>query len=183
LVDKKRDDKRGDTADESRDGTQKGIEAKKRSSDSSRGKVPINKGDKSLPVAKAIGAPTKADGGSDKGMIFPKLNTGAPSGNTPSGGMKKVEPPATTGGSGKMLVPPAQSTMDIVKPASKKLAKGIPPWILIAAGVVLLVVLSIIAIVIVSGNLGTNAPQKGTPKSSNPDTSMRELRRDAASTS
>jgi len=181
LIDKKRDDKRGDTADESRDGTQKGIEAKKRSSDSSRGKVPINKGDKSLPVAKAIGAPSKpSDGGSDKAMAFPKLNTGAPSGNTPSGGMKKVEPPAATSGSGKMLVPPPKPTMELVKPVGKKNAKGIPPWILIAAGVGLLVVLSIIAFVIVSGNVGT-APKKGTPKSTGNihDTSMLELHSDA----
>ena len=171
LVDKKRDDKRGDTADESRDGTQKGIEAKKRSSDSSRGKVPIK--DKSLPVAKAIGAPTKADGGSDKGMIFPKLNTGAPSGNTPSGGMKKVEPPAATSGSGKVLIPPQQPTMDLVKPAGKKHAKGLPPWIIIVAGVGLLVVLSIIAFVVIQNNLGTNTPKKGNPKN---DTSLLELR-------
>ena len=183
LIDKKRDDKRGDTAEESRDGTQKGIEAKKRSSDSSRGKVPINKGDKSLPVAKAIGAPTKAaDSGSDKGMVFPKLNTGAPSGNTPSGGMKKVEPPPTTSGSGKMLVPPPQPTMELVKPGGKKHAQGLPPWILIAAGVGLLVVLSIVAFVVIQNNLGTNAPKKGPPK--NPgnihDTSMLQLRSDAA---
>ena len=185
LLDKKRDDKRGDTADESRDGTHKGLEAKKKGSDSSRGKVPI-KGDKSLPVAKAIGAPTKAaDGGSDKGMVFPKLNTGAPSGNSPSGGMKKVDPPPATSGSGKMLVPPPQPTMDLVKPGGKKHAQGLPPWILIAAGVGLLVVLSIVAIIIVSGNLGTNTPKKGTPKNSGNihDTSLLELRRDAASTS
>ena len=169
------DNKRGDTADESRDGTHKGGEAKKRSSDSSRGKVPI-KGDKSLPIAKAIGAATKAtDGGSDKALIFPKLNTGAPGGNTPSGGMKKVDPPGLTSGSGKVLIPPQQPTMALVKPVGKKGAKGLPPWILIVAGVGLLVVLAIIAFVVVSGNLGTTTPKKGTPKNSIRDTSLRDL--------
>jgi serine/threonine protein kinase len=162
------DSKRDDTADASREGTHKGIEAKKRNSDSNRGKVPTSKGDKALPVAKSIGAPTKpSDGGSDKAMIFPKLNAGAPSGNTPSGGMKRVETPSATGGSGKMLVQPSLSTSQslkttTVKSSGKASSKGLPPWIWIAAGVVALVVLAIIAIVVVQNNVGTpNAPKKG----------------------
>ncbi|MCE9526661.1 MAG: hypothetical protein K8R36_11470 [Planctomycetales bacterium] len=173
LIDSRRDD----TADASREGTQKGIDAKKRSSDSNRGKVPI-KGDKSLPVAKSIGAPTKpSDGGSDKAMIFPKLNTGGPSGNTPSGGMKKVELPNATSGSGKMLVQPSLSTSQSlktspVKSSGKASSKGLPPWIWIAAGVVALIVLAIIAIVVVQNNVGTpSTPKKG---GSIHDTSMLE---------
>lgn len=171
-----RDSKRDDTADASREGTHKGLEAKKRSSDSNRGKVPI-KNDKSLPVARAIGAPTKSDSSAsaDQAMIF-KLNTGATSGNTPSGGMKKIEPPAVnTSGSGKMLVPPSLSTREPAKPAAKPRSKGLPPWIWIAAGIGALVVLAVIAIVIVSSNLGTpNAPKNGSPKPSIHDTSRFE---------
>ena len=98
--------------------------------------------------------------------------------------MKKVElPNAPSGsGSGKVLIPPQQPSMELAKPAGKKNAKGMPPWILIAAGVGLLVVLAIVAIVIVSGNLGGNTPKKGTPKNSTNihDTSMLELRDDTA---
>ena len=93
--------------------------------------------------------------------------------------MKKIEPPIATSGSGKILVPPPQPTKDLVTPVGRKNPKGIPAWILIAAGVGLLVVLSIIAFVIVSGNVGTT-PKKGTPRSSGDihDTSMLEPRSD-----
>ena len=166
--------KKDDTADAARGATQKGSDAKKRSSDSSRGKVPI-KGEKSLPVAKAIGSPTKAsDGGSDKAMIFPKLNTGAASGNTLSGGMKKIEPPSATSGSGKMPIPLPQPTNELVKPIATGKAKGkakeIPPWFWIAAAAVVLVLLAVIAYLVVQNNLGTT-----TPKRSTLDTSVLEL--------
>ena len=65
--------------------------------------------------------------------------------------------------------------MALVKPVGKKGAQGLPPWILIVAGVGLLVVLAIIAFVVVSGNLGTTTPKKGTPKNSIRDTSMRDV--------
>ncbi|MGI8977661.1 MAG: serine/threonine protein kinase [Pirellulaceae bacterium] len=165
--------KRDDTADAAREATQKGIDAKKRSSDSSRGKVPI-KGEKSLPVAKAIGGPTKpSDGGSDKAMIFPKLNTGAASGNTPSGGTKKVEPASVPSGSGKMPIPLPQPTNELGKPLAagraKAKAKGIPPWFWIAAAAVVLVLLAVIAYLVVQKNT--------TPaKRSTLDTSGLELR-------
>lgn len=168
-----RDSKRDDTADASREGTHKGSDAKKRSSDSNRGKLPV-KGDKSLPVARAIGAPTnKSDSNnSDQAMIF-KLNTGASgSSNSLSGGMKKVEPPAITSGSGKMLVQPTLSTMEIAKSSAKSSKKGLPSWVWIAAGVGVLIVLVIIAIVAVSRSLGSAPNQKkGTPKPSINDTS------------
>lgn len=173
LLDRKKDD----TADASREGTHKGIEAKKRSSDSNRGKLPINKGDKSLPVARAIGAPSKPDSdNSDQAMIF-KLNTGASgSSSSLSGGMKKVEPPAVTSGSGKVLVQPKLSTTEVVKSSAKPRSKGLPPWVWIAVGVGVLVVLAILAIVVVSGNLGTTpSPKKGTPKPSIHDTSRIDL--------
>ena len=169
------DNKRGDTADESRDGTHKGLEAKKKTSDSSRGKVPINK-DKALPVAKAIGVPTKVDEGSDKGMAFPKLNTGAATGNTPSGAMKKVDP-ALASGSGKMLIPPQQSAKEFVRTGPKAKRPAIPPWVLIAAGVGALLLLAVIAYVVIQNNVGT-PPSKKAPKGSSgiPDTSLLETR-------
>jgi serine/threonine-protein kinase len=166
--------KRDDTvSDESREGTKKGLDEKKRSSDSSRGKMPI-KGDKSLPVAKAIGSPTRTpDGGSDKGMMPSfKLNTGASSGKTPSGGMKKVEPISPASGSGKMLVPPAQPSKDLVKSRAKPAAKrSLPVWIWFVLGAAVLILLASLAVIAISQIDTGGSPKKSGPSSTGPDTS------------
>jgi eukaryotic-like serine/threonine-protein kinase len=166
--------KRDDTvSDESREGTKKGLDEKKRSSDSSRGKVPI-KGDKSLPVAKAIGSPTRPpDGGSDK-MVLPnfKLNTGASSGTTPSGGVKTVGASTPASGSGKMLVQPAQPSKNLVKPVAKPPAtKALPVWIWFVLGAAVLILLVCLAVIAISQIDTGGSPKKSAPRSTGPDTS------------
>ena len=165
--------KRDDTvSDESREGTKKGLDEKKRSSDSNRGKVPV-KGEKPLPVAKAIGAPSRPlDGGSDKAVILPnfKLNTGGSS-NTPSGAMRKIESPLA-GGSGKMQIPPAQPPKDFVRTTKPAAKRGVPVWVWYVAGVMVLALLVVLAVFAVSQiENGGGIPKKGTPKSTGPDTS------------
>jgi serine/threonine-protein kinase len=147
-------------SDESREGTKKGVDPQKRSSDSSRGKVPLGKSDKPLPVAKAIGAPTRTtdDPGSDKAMIL-KLNTGGSSSPTQSGGMKKVEPQilATTSPSGKLLVPP-QLKKGFGRAGSSK--SGIPAWAWLVVGAALLIVIAILLLAL-SLMGGAPGPAKG----------------------